>query len=412
MWNVAALVNGEWSQVPAIVIENGLPPSLLDVRTQAEQMLNMPNANRLLQFLDAEGSLVTQQKNVVSANNGIELWAEAAAQDSGEFDWAGPGKLEQVEGALAYYASIPEANTARPDTLAWHDDTTAIIPNRADRQQLMIEYLPNLRDENRVERFKFRYGSSEHRLETIFEARGYYGTESAVIDHWREMRRSGHGYVASMRSSAGFVVGRILRRQVRPAPMLKNDPTYRRRLIDMCERFPDVTRNCPDLASITTVRDHEDAIVFVHGTVSCAIQSLKDFYNAGIDIPIYRYEHDTFLPVSENGAELANLIGAHVRARRLMIVAHSRGGLVARIALSKLLRSAYPGDVSVLTFGTPHEGTPLANVGSAFVNLLFRLGSYVVGAIPVTAPAVAAWTFVYDSPTLPPGIVMESAPIP
>jgi triacylglycerol esterase/lipase EstA (alpha/beta hydrolase family) len=139
----------------------------------------------------------------------------------------------------------------------------------------------------------------------------------------------------------------------------------------MCERFPDLARNCADLASISTVREHEDAVVFVHGTVSCGIQSLKDLYNAGIGAPIYRYEHDTFLPVSENATEMANLIGHHLRAKRLTLVSHSRGGLVARIALSKLLRSGYAGEVSVLTFGTPHEGTPLANVGRAFVNLLF-----------------------------------------
>jgi pimeloyl-ACP methyl ester carboxylesterase len=349
-----------------------------------------------------------QQTNAVSAHDGIELWAERAARDGKEFDWAGPGKLEQLEEALAYYASMPQSANDRPDILAWHDYTTVIIPVAAGLQQLMIEYTPSIRDENRVERLKFRYGSSEHRLETIFEARGYYGTESAVIDHWREMRRSGHGYVASIRGTGGFIVGRVLRRMPKPAPILKNDPTCRPRLTDMCEKFPDVARNCPDLASISTVREHDDAVVFVHGTVSCAIQSLKDLYNAGIGVPIYRYEHDTFLPVSENARELAELIGDHLRAKRLTFVAHSRGGLVARIALSKLLRSGYAGELSVLTFGTPHEGTPLANIGRAFVNLLFKLGSFVVGAVPVMTPAVAAWSFVYDSPVLPPGIaVME-----
>jgi hypothetical protein len=412
MWNVAALVNGEWSQVPVVVIENGKAPSLSDVRTEAERLIAAPpfsdrgtNASRFLQFLNAESSLAAEA-NAVSSSDGIESWSQRAEQDSLEFDWATPGVLAQVEEALAYYNSTPKTESQRPDILAWHDHTTVIIPILSDRQQLLVEYLPSLRDENRVERLKFRYGSSEHRLETIFEARGYYGTESAVIDHWREMRRSGHGYVASVRSSAGFLVGRILRRQAKPVPTLNNDPTYRRRLIDMSERFPDVARSYPDLASISTAREHEEAIVFVHGTVSCAIQSLKDLWKAGITVPIYRYEHDTFLPVSENAIELANLIGDHLRVKRLNIIAHSRGGLVARIALSRLRRSGYSGEVSVLTFGTPHEGTPLANIGRSFVNLLFKLGSYIAGAIPVFSPAVAAWSFVYDSPTLPPGIAL------
>ncbi len=405
MWNIAALTNGEWTQVDAIVIENGRPPSFADVLNEASRMVN---ASRLLEFLNFESYLASAETNAVSAHDGIELWAERAAMESMEFDWATPGKLEHLEEALAYYASAPKAADARPDILAWHDYSTVIIPIASDRQQLMIEYLPSPRDENRVERLTFRYGSTEHRLETIFEALGYYGTQSAVIAHWRGMRRSGHGYVATLRSSAGFVVGRILRRLAKPAPSLKNDPTYRRRLTDMCERYPVVARDYPDLASISTARTHDDAIVFVHGTVSCAIQSLKDLYNAGLTVPIYRYEHDTFLPVSDNGSELADLIGGHLRAKRLILVAHSRGGLVARIALAKLRRSGYIGDISVLTFGTPHEGTPLANVGRAFVNLLFKLGSYVAGAIPVLTPAVAAWSFIFDSPTLPPGIaVME-----
>jgi hypothetical protein len=208
MWNVAALLNGEWVQVDSIAIENGRPPSLADVVAQAERMQNA----RFMRFLSTESSLVSRETNVVSANDRIELWAARAEHESLEFNWASPGKLKQLEEALAYFASTPQTTNDRPDTLAWHDYSTVIIPAAAALQQLMIEYTPSIRDENRVERLKFRYGSSEHRLEIIFEARGYYGTESAVIDHWREMRRSGHGYVASMRGSAGFIVGRVLRR--------------------------------------------------------------------------------------------------------------------------------------------------------------------------------------------------------
>ncbi len=405
MWNVAALRNGEWSPVEAIVIENNLPPSLADVIARAS---NIAAANRLREFLNTENSLVKQDANAVSAHDAIELWADRAVRESVEFDWASQGKLEQLEEAVALYSSIPETADDRPDTLAWHDHTTVIIPVAADARQLMLEYTSSFRDENRLDRLRYRYGSSEHRLETIFEARGYYGAQSAVIDHWRDMRRTGHGYVASIRGSAGYIVGRILRRLTKPAPALNTDPTYRRRLTDMCERFPDIARNCVDLASISTVREPDNAIVFVHGTVSCSIQSLKDLFPANLGVPIYRYEHDTFLPVSDNASELADLIGNHLRAKRLTIVAHSRGGLVARIAHAKLRRSGYPGEVAVLTFGTPHEGTPLANVGRAFVNLLFKLGSYIAGAIPVVSPMVAAWSFVYDSPALPPGIaVME-----
>jgi hypothetical protein len=36
----------------------------------------------------------------------------------------------------------------------------------------------------------------------------------------------------------------------------------------------------------------------------------------------------------------------------------------------------------------------------------FELGSYVLNAVPVMTPIVAAWSFVYDGPLLPPGIAL------
>jgi hypothetical protein len=136
MWNVAALFNGAWTQVDCVITENGKPPSLMYVLAEAR---GIQNADRFLEFLDTENSLTLQQTNTVSAHDGIEVWAERAVRESKEFDWASPGKLEKLEEALAYYSSIPNA---RPDTLAWHDYTTVIIPAGAGLQQLMIEYTP------------------------------------------------------------------------------------------------------------------------------------------------------------------------------------------------------------------------------------------------------------------------------
>lgn len=73
---------------------------------------------------------------------------------------------------------------------------------------------------------------------------------------------------------------------------------------------------------------------------------------------------NTGLPVSDNGALLADLLSEvvaawPVRVERIAIVGHSMGGLVARAALAR--GDAWTTRVSdLVTLGTPHLGAPLA----------------------------------------------------
>jgi pimeloyl-ACP methyl ester carboxylesterase len=64
------------------------------------------------------------------------------------------------------------------------------------------------------------------------------------------------------------------------------------------------------------------------------------------------YEYDWRRDIGELGRELAARI-ASVEAERVVLVAHSMGGLLARAAL----QSPLPQVVSVITVGTPHLGT-------------------------------------------------------
>ena len=50
---------------------------------------------------------------------------------------------------------------------------------------------------------------------------------------------------------------------------------------------------------------------------------------------ILRYEHDTWLRVADNARDLASLVRAS-SLRHVVFVAHSRGGLVARLAMGLL----------------------------------------------------------------------------
>jgi pimeloyl-ACP methyl ester carboxylesterase len=119
-------------------------------------------------------------------------------------------------------------------------------------------------------------------------------------------------------------------------------------------------------------------VVFVHGGLSCCFDAFEDLFhriesnlrtpgaNAGAAI-FLRFEHDTYHPISVNAERLCELVtdklsqfsGAGQEAE-LLLIAHSRGGLVARLASDILIERGLwsKGRLEVFTFGSPHLGTP------------------------------------------------------
>jgi len=73
---------------------------------------------------------------------------------------------------------------------------------------------------------------------------------------------------------------------------------------------------------------------------------------------IYAFLYDPFRPVTENGEDLAKWLSYFTRhGNEIVIVAHSMGGLVARSAIEEHGAKV----AKLITLGTPHLGTPLAN---------------------------------------------------
>jgi len=392
-----------WAPIPATEVvggERSEPFTSQRVLQMARQALSATHQH-LVRYLEEEA------KNSELSRDAIEVWGKVAEEESGRFDWAGAPTLKALEEAIALYPLDGQGvNTPlKPSTLAWHDHTGVIIPLTGEEERILVEYTPDMSDEHRVERLRYRYAGADHALETVFEWRGYVGRESAVVDGWELMRQSGRGFVASLGGTFGFVVGTVARRLTRPEPTLGRDPMWRRRLIGMSEKYPHIAAGCPDLSTIAPVA-HDAAAVFVHGTVSCGIQSLKELYPLPLQPPgnMYRYEHDTFLKLDENGSALAEFIRNRVHAKRLLIAAHSRGGLVAVVAAHQLKAAGYPGELSLCTFGTPYLGTPLVAQGKKTLNLLYKLGEEMVGAIPGMTPLAKGFFYTVDSPILPPGI--------
>jgi triacylglycerol lipase len=76
---------------------------------------------------------------------------------------------------------------------------------------------------------------------------------------------------------------------------------------------------------------------------------------------VYSFKVHPTASVASRAAQLAKALEA-LDAKRVNIVAHSMGGLDARYATSKLALSKRV--ASIITVGTPHRGTPLADFGS------------------------------------------------
>jgi hypothetical protein len=98
----------------------------------------------------------------------------------------------------------------------------------------------------------------------------------------------------------------------------------------------------------------------------------------------WRFEHDTFLRIAQNVAHLVAAVGAQCVAgspadaqRHIVLVAHSRGGNVARFALPAL-RAAFGRQgwtFAAVTLGSPHLGTQVfERVGQRWHGLAAAVG--------------------------------------
>jgi len=401
MWKVAGFRNGEWTTI-RFLERTGVPPSSQTAVFMAQEITNKDQTN-LVNHLREEASSPFGPLGVGGSREAIELWSKQAEMEFREFNIAPTTKIEPIEEGLAYYATYTSgAVRSIPDTLVWHDRTIVVIPIESDVEEIAIEYEPDLRDENRVIRMQ-QNAAPDHKLETIFEWRGYFGQQSAIIDGWNAMRLRGRNFLTTLRAKTGFLVGFVLRRLSRPQKVLDRDPTCASRLSAMTAKYPDVARDIPDL-SVARATQLDAVMVFVHGTVSCGIQNLKDLYPGHIRIPTFRFEHDTFRPLEENGSGLAELVAVRLQAKQVYVVGHSRGGLVGRVAKEKLRSLGYGCPVNLVTFGTPHLGTPLAKIGARMLNLLFKLGSDLVGMIPHATPLAMAYSYLLGGAALPPGL--------
>jgi pimeloyl-ACP methyl ester carboxylesterase len=417
MWTVRQLQTTEpssnWEPVPFTAIE-GQAPSTQAIRERGSTLLN--NHPNVIKRLNEEVGQVLERREPPSASNApareirlfagldaIAWWNDSAEAIAKKYEWACPFRVKACdEGSIGLFKQ--DEVGARPLSLAWHDDTAIIIALGDAAAMLDVQYVPSRDDENRLKSLMHRYGGSGYSVETYLEWRAYVGADTGVFEAWHEMRTAGFGYSASIRGVGGILIGRVLRRLSNNSqPTLTNDPTYQARLDESERRHGAIATTYPDLARCG-VRLEPRVAVFVHGTFSCGLQSLKEFPPPA-GIPVFRYEHDTFRSIDESARELVALIADRLRAKELTLIAHSRGGLVARLATKKLRRECPDKRVSeILTFGTPHLGTPLVAIGKRILSILWKIGETTLTGIPMAGIAVQTFSYLIDAPTLPRGI--------
>lgn len=182
----------------------------------------------------------------------------------------------------------------------------------------------------------------------------YRGRGSSVVDGVTQARDGRiHVQYPAVEHNA-FLVARVALSAGRMRT--RNDPFRRVRMamaeqdggLEIVRRIPRIEHAWPDAAP---------AVVAVHGTMSTAIPMAGELETLLPQQRVLRFEHDTWHSIIENSDLLAQQIW-RLGAQRVALVAHSRGGLVARRA-AEILAVRGRSDVCVVALGTPFAGTEL-----------------------------------------------------
>ncbi|MBD1322544.1 lipase family alpha/beta hydrolase [Gordonia hankookensis] len=190
-------------------------------------------------------------------------------------------------------------------------------------------------------------------------ARYYLGRNSQTIDF---VVPNGAKFrpLKTIARSAGVLVGAAVmilsRKNASPT-----DPFRKIRSVRASVVHRHVDEECPELAAGSSYGGK--MAVAVHGTMATG-HDLAHHLQVILphDYRVVRYEHDTFSPIGANSEELRELLAA-VDPSDLILVGHSRGGLVAEQCARLLDRTP-----KVVTLGAPFFGTPM--VGAADLAVL------------------------------------------
>lgn len=357
------------------------------------------SAVRQLLSSRTEASLNTLARELASEDplpgiDGIDTWGEQAAE------LIGPPALGH---GLEYGRYGETASGREIHALSWVDNvgdrTTAFHCPEA-----IVADVTGFRDIDILA----PHTPFEGRL--FLEWRGYLGTSTLVAEGEAELEEvaspGGRLWRARLwlQNKVGFVIGRIVCIIGKP-PQSRLDPSFSGRLRHYEKRYPEIAKACPDVGIwvrmpvLYAAPARGPMIIFVHGTLSCSLPNLALLHP--LRVPTFRFEHDTFQSITENADKLVKAVTTLLQPDPLHLIAHSRGGLVTRLAARKLSERCR---VVVRTYGTPHLGTPLANAGGRAWKALLSMGRTAVGGVFSWDPASLAIKLFFRPSELPPGL--------
>lgn len=188
--------------------------------------------------------------------------------------------------------------------------------------------------------------------------RVYSGEGSSTRDVVTEAWRGVHRLPLRALGGALLVVGRIVRIRATMLNTASSDPTAPGRLLRAEAADTETAEACLELRYAR--RRIPKAIVAIHGTMSTAMRLAAALRRwSPIGTHIFRFEHDTWDPLERNVEDLVDAIQRKVD-ESVLLVAHSRGGLVAARAAVKLSGDSEVAVAGLVTLGTPFAGTPVA----------------------------------------------------
>jgi hypothetical protein len=339
--------------------ETAVPFHEIDKLVSREQVLT--EASRLTQIGGAAAPLTALAREIGADDplpgiDGIDTWGGKAVELIGGMGERWDLRFERI------------GHTERGDEvrgLTWGDGLgdrslafhkpEAIVADVSGLREINITEVANLSESDEASDGEF----------TFLEWRVYLGSGTLVAEgeskfealvHDPGRRRRAHVSLLGVR---GVLIGRVLHWMGRPKKEVR-DCFYPGRLRHYEDKFPEIAKAYPDVTYPEfALLKPGPTLIFVHGTFACAVPNLYLLHP--LTVQTLRYEHDTFLSIQDNADALVDCAKKLPKPDPLYLVAHSRGGLVARIAARTLNKLGY--SVVVRTYGTPHLGTPLANMG-------------------------------------------------
>lgn len=124
----------------------------------------------------------------------------------------------------------------------------------------------------------------------------------------------------------------------------------------------------------------ETLVIFVHGLCmneacwnSAAADGFNQWASTHLNAEVRFLRYNTGLHISDNGRKLAGLLAHTALPKRVILIGHSMGGLVARSALhqGRVREDSWVDKVSHLAcLGSPHQGALLERIGNNANRLL------------------------------------------